>query len=325
MSSHGRTIAGAQVPEERSLLFPWRTGRRPLTPHQRNLLWFGATVGSLFVTAVILWARGGAAWGLDAWAYAQVDRVHPYEHAWGTYGAFLYGPPIAQVFGILGHLPWPVFLTAWTGLLVGVYAWMAGRYALVLLGLFPAVILELLNGNIHLLLAASVVLGFRYPWTWSFVLLTKVTPGVGLLWFVFRREWRALLIALGATAAICAVSFLLAPWMWQEWFAMLIVEAGQPMGPKQVPIPLLYRLPAAVLLVWWGARTDRPWTVAVAAWLAIPGMWWYSSVMLVAVLPIRRMRLGSTARPTDPSIDPPGSDPSTAPDHTPGYPTSLTR
>ena len=69
--------------------------------------------------------------------------------------------------------------------------------------------MELAGGNIHLLLAAAIVLGFRWPWTWSLVLLTKITPGIGLLWFVVRREWRNLTIALGGTAAIVAVSFVL--------------------------------------------------------------------------------------------------------------------
>ena len=45
-------------------------------------------------------------------------------------------------------------------------------------------------GNIHLLLGAVIVAGFRWPWLWALPLLTKVTPGVGLLWFALRREWR---------------------------------------------------------------------------------------------------------------------------------------
>jgi hypothetical protein len=266
----------------------WRWSGRTLSPEHRRLLWFAATVESLLVAAVILAFQGGKGWGLDAWAYWSVDPVHPYSQTVGSYGAFLYGPPIAQVFGVLGKLPWPVFLVGWTGLLIAVYAWMTQRYALVLLGLFPPAILELINGNIHLLLAAAVALGFRYPWTWSFVLLTKVTPGVGLVWFGVRREWRSLAIALGATALIAGVSFVLAPWMWREWIELLIAEAGKPTSPKAIPIPIWIRLPAAFLLVVWGARTDRPWTVAVAAWIAIPAMWWYSSVMLLAILPIRR-------------------------------------
>lgn len=293
----------------------WRLPRRrPLTPHARRLLWFAATVESLLVAAVILWFQGGRGWGLDAWAYWSVDPVHPYSQTVGSYGAFLYGPPVAQAFAVLGQLPWPVFLVGWTGLLIGVYAWMTQRYALVLLGLFPPAILELINGNVHLLLAGAVALGFRYPWTWSFVLLTKVTPGVGLLWFAVRREWRSLAIALGATALVAGISFLLAPWMWREWLDLLVAESGKPMAPKAIPIPLMVRLPAAALLVAWGARTDRPWTVAVAAWLAIPAMWWYSSVMLLAILPIRRWQrrgTGATVAPVPTSA---------APDHTRAHP-----
>ena len=42
----------------------------------------------------------------------------------------------------------------------------------------------------------------RHPAAWAFPLLTKVTTGVGVLWFAFRRDWRSLGIAIGATAVI---------------------------------------------------------------------------------------------------------------------------
>ncbi len=268
----------------------WPRRSRSLTPEQRRLLWFAATVESLLVAAVILAFQGGRGWGLDAWAYWSVDQVHPYAQTVGSYGAFLYGPPLAQVFGVLGQLPWPVFLVGWTGLLIATYAWMTKRYALVLLGLFPAAILELINGNVHLLLAVAIALGFAYPWTWSFVLLTKVTPGIGLVWFAVRREWRALAIVFAATAGVAAVSFAFAPWMWREWVDLLIAESAKPAAPKAIPIPLTLRLPIALLIVVWGARTDRYWTVPLAAFLAIPAMWWYSCVMLLAIIPIQRSR-----------------------------------
>ena len=293
-----------------------RSSRRSLAPDQRRLLWFAATATSLVVAAVIVWSRGVEGWGLDAYAYWSVDEVHPYAHDVGQYGAFLYGPPLAQVFGVLGNLPWPVFLVGWTGLLIAVYGWLTGRYALILLGLFPPAILELINGNIHLLLAAAIALGFRYPWTWSLVLLTKVTPGIGLVWFAARREWRPLGIALGATAAIAAVSFVLAPWMWREWIEMLIAESGKGASARAIPIPLIVRLPIALVVVWWGARTDRPWTVPVAAFLAVPAMWWYSSVMLLAITRIRRL---PGPVPVDTS-----DRTSTAPDPTPATPAPLT-
>ncbi len=76
---------------------------------------------------------------------------------------------------------------------------------------------ELWGGNITLLIALAVVAGFRWPAAWAFVLLTKVTPGVGLLWFAVRREWRSLAMALGATLAVVAVSSLVAPGLWRDW------------------------------------------------------------------------------------------------------------
>ena len=45
------------------------------------------------------------------------------------------------------------------------------------------------------------------------------------------------------------------------------------MAQFQIPIPLWIRLPAAAVLVVWGARTDRRWTVPVAATLALPVLW----------------------------------------------------
>ena len=262
--------------------------------------------------------QGGRGWGLDAWAYWSVDQVHPYSQTVGSYGAFLYGPPLAQVFGVLGHLPWPVFLVGWTGLLIATYAWITQRYALVLLGLFPAAILELINGNIHLLLAAAIALGFRYPWTWSFVLLTKVTPGIGLVWFAVRREWRALLIAFGGDGrhrgGLVRVRAL--------DVARVDRPAHRRVGqaawrPRRSPSRSRSGCPSRCVVVIWGARTDRPWTVAVAAFLAIPAMWWYSSVMLLAIIPIRRMQRTVPAAPA--------AEASTTPDPTAVAPAPLTR
>ena len=56
---------------------------------------------------------------------------------------------------------------------------------------------------------------------WAFVILTKVTPGIGLLWFVVRREWRNLGIALAATAIVAGGSALTMPLAWQQWAHVL--------------------------------------------------------------------------------------------------------
>jgi len=54
-----------------------------------------------------------------------------------------------------------------------------------------------------------------------------------------------------------------------------------------VPIPFLVRMPAAIAVVVWGARTDRRWTVPVAAMLALPALWYGSLTMLLAVIALR--------------------------------------
>lgn len=233
--------------------------------------------------------------GLDAYAYWSVDSAAPYEiHRDSTQiGAFLYSPAAAQLAGLFGQLPWSVFVLAWTGLLVAALAWLGRWWALALLA-FPPVVYSIWLGNIDVLLAAAMVAGLRWPAAWAFVLLTKVTPGIGLLWFVARREWRSLLTALGVTGVIAGVSFLLAPGLWLEWPATL---RGIEDGPFQ-PVSIWIRLPVAAVLVVWGARTDRPWTVAVAGALAIPWISARSLAMLVGVVPLvmtRRSPVSSSA------------------------------
>ncbi|GIW19784.1 MAG: hypothetical protein KatS3mg065_0080 [Chloroflexota bacterium] len=155
--------------------------------------------------------------------------------------------------------------------------------------------MEIAGGNISLLLAVAIVLGFRWPAAWAFVLLTKVTPGVGLLWFAVRREWRPLGLALLATALVVATSAVAMPAAWLDWMEVLVRNAGRPTTWAAVPIPLAVRLPAAVVLVVWGARTDRRWTVPVASLLALPALWYGSLAMLLAVLPLVDREAAATA------------------------------
>ena len=161
----------------------------------------------------------------DSYAYWSVNLADPFTANVGERDAFLYSPAVAQVFAVLGLLPWPLFLLAWTVLQVGIVLWLSGRSWWWVLPL-PPVLFECIVGNVHLLYAAAINLGFRFPWTWALMLLTKVTPGVGLLWFAVRREWRALGIALGATALIVAVSYVVAPDLWRQWVDLLTAQSG---------------------------------------------------------------------------------------------------
>jgi hypothetical protein len=227
--------------------------------------------------------------GYDAYSYWSIDFADLYGRAMGSnfaVGAFRYAPPIAFLFGPFGALPWWLYLWLWEALMLALIAWLGGRWALVLLAL-PPVALELYHGNVHLLIAAAIVLGMRYPAAWSFVLLTKITPGVGLLWFAARREWRSLAVALGATAAISAAAFVVAPHYWREWLESIFSNLAEPQS-YSLPPPAPIRLPIAALIVIWGARTDRPWTVAVAATLGLPIIWPHGLCVLAAAIPFLR-------------------------------------
>jgi len=128
------------------------------------------------------------------------------------------------------------------------------------------------------------VVSFRWPAAWALILLTKVTPGIGLLWFAVRREWRNLAIALGATAAVIAISAAIMPTAWADWVRVLMHIAGRDGTWAAVPIPFLVRLPFAIAIVIWGARTDRRWTVPVACMLALPALWYGGLTMLLATI-----------------------------------------
>ena len=202
----------------------------------------------------------------------------------GGADAYLYAPAFAQALAPFKALPWPVFAGLWLLLMALCLVAIAGVWA-ILVTFIPPVLIELQAGNIHLPLALAIGLGLRYPATWAFVLLTKPTLGIGLLWFVVRREWRHLGIALGSTAAVAAVSFVIAPSAWPAWIEALAANAGHPISPHYsgvIHIPLLIRLPVAALTVIWGARTDRPWTIAVATTLALPILWINGLAVLLA-------------------------------------------
>jgi Glycosyltransferase family 87 len=252
----------------------------------------GAVVAGLiflgFLFVVI--APSVRTFGFDAFAYWAVDIADPYQAGVGGLGAFNYSPPIARLFDPFGALEWPTFVWIWSALLIGNLVWLGGRSVRVLwLLALPPVALELYHGNVHLWIASAIVLGFRYPWTWAFVILTKVTPGIGLVWFAVRREWRSLGIALGVTGAIVAVSILFDGRLWSEWIAFLATTPeGGSVAQPQIGVPLWLRLPVALAVVVWGALTDRRWTVPLAAALALPVMWISGFAICAACLPLAR-------------------------------------
>lgn len=267
-------------------------------PARRRLFFHAAVVvGLVFAGYIFLVsaAQKGSV-GFDIVAYWSVELANPYHGNVGDLGFFAYAPPIALILAPFTALPFPIFATGWYVLLVTTLAWLGRRQLLILLA-FPPVALDLYHGNIHLLLAAAIVLGMRYPAAWAFVLLTKVTPGIGLLWFAARREWRQLAVAIGATALIAAATFVFLPAQWLGWLGMLRDSAGTPPPWPALPIPLWVRLPVAAAIVVAGARRDARWTVPVAAAISVPALWPGAFAILAACWPLRSTQ-PSAARST---------------------------
>jgi Glycosyltransferase family 87 len=263
-----------------------------------------ALVAAIWAAIVVFSEPFGRLWGTgqDAYCYWFPTLADPYARSdWTDPIAYVYSPAFLQLLEPIRRLPWQLYVAVWTLILFGAVFVSTGRRwfaAGVVLAL-----MELAGGNIHLLLAAAMVLGFRWPGTWAIVLLTKITPAVGLLWFVVRGEWRSLAIALGTTAAIVALSFVLLPNAWFQWAEVLTRIAGRDGTWAAVPIPFLVRLPFAVAIVVWGAWTGRRWTVPVSGMLALPALWYGGLSMLLAVIalrePVAPMR-PPAARPAQP-------------------------
>jgi hypothetical protein len=280
-----------------------------VNPARRRAIRHGLVIAGLLTAAFMYLIVGDETWrrpGADGLVYWAVDPADPYRDASvGGVNAFLYSPAFAQLFAIIGFLPRELFVILWTTLLAGVALCLARPWPAALLVLALPVSQEVLIGNIHLLLAAAVVLGFRWPATWAFVLLTKVTPGVGLVWFVVRREWRALAVAIGASALVVLVSFVIAPEPWAAWIRLLRSEGGEESSR------LLARLVLATAVVAWGAWTDRAWTVPLAAMVALPVIWSDSFSMLLGCVALSRWLAGSRTTPSQASPSAASSVPAT--------------
>jgi hypothetical protein len=259
-----------------------------LTPPRRRAVRDGLIVSGLIFNAVFaifwlprlhLWIDAEAWWGID------IQNLYgPGENSLALIGAFRYAPAIAWLFLPATWLSWDAFIAVYVAISGLALVLLTRRWALLFLVAFPPVLLELVNGNIHLFLALAVWVGLRWPAAWAFIILTKVTPGVGVLWFAGRRDWRGMAIALGVTAAIIAIGFAVAPGLWFEWLRSLTIASGVPTATG-VP-PLWLRLPLATALAYWAGRTGRAWLVPVSVFIGLPILWLQGLAILTASFPL---------------------------------------
>jgi len=265
--------------------------RLPASPNVARATRDGLVLAGLIFAIVNWWMlTSGGGRPVDAVDYWRVDPRHLYPvGAIWNHNGYVYSPAFELIVGPLSFLSKAAFIAVWRGALFASLAWLAGPLLLPALFWVP-VQSEINAGNVQILLALAVVLGFRWPAAWSFVLLTKLTPGLGLLWFVVRREWRALAVALGFTLTIAAFSFALVPSAWLDW-VHLLTRNPQPSVPPYY-MPFWLRLPFALVAVAFAAWTDKRWMLVAGVALALPVYYVISSSLLVGVLPYVRQACG---------------------------------
>jgi hypothetical protein len=245
-----------------------------------------ALAATSVVILVVVWGGLTVTGGnpVDAQAFYELDPDHLYAQDDREY---LWSPAFAQLTSPLRALPFDAFvgvaraaeMTA-LGLMAPLGAWIAIW--------LPPVAADVNAGNINLILILCVVASFRWPAAWLLPLITKPTMGVGLLWYVARREWRQLGIALGVTGVVCAVSFALNPQAWFDWVGFLSGFSAVPGWP--FPVPIWVRLPISIAIVWVGARKDWRWALPLAVIIGMPRLYFLSIAMLIGLIPTLGVR-----------------------------------
>lgn len=241
--------------------------------------------------AILVWVEYTRSGGqpVDVRYYWAADPANLYPHPeLGEGNGYNYSPAFEFVVAWGRTLPFEVFVAIWRAVLLAALVYLAGPLTIFVLFL-PPVASEINAGNIQILLALAVVLGFRWPGAWAFVLLSKLTPGVGVLWFALRREWRACVIVGAVTGVVALASFLLVPDAWPGYLALLTGEPAPAVSPYY--LGFWTRLPFALAFVAFGAWRGYRWPVVVASTLALPVFYYISPSMLVGTLPFLREAL----------------------------------
>ena len=244
--------------------------------------WVVTVIGAIWCFLIVYGVVGYGLCGntgtvpCDAFSYWAVDST-PYT--WEGNLEYRYSPAFLWLIGPFQALPFELVLGIWTAAHVAALIWLRAGWFLIVPGLND----DVLRGNISTFIALLAVLAIQRSAAWWMpVLLTKITPAVGIVWHAVRREWRQLALALGVTAAVMLVGVLFQPDLWRAWVATLLeadatYELGHPLGP----LPLRLAIAAAITAA--GAWTGRAWLVPIAMLVAVPGLWAFNLGLLAAM------------------------------------------
>ena len=218
----------------------------------------------------------------DAAAYYFADTPYDWSDRPAGAGEYRYSPAFLWLVAPLRLLPWAPFAAIWFGAHIAVLLYLRVPWMLA----FPGVLDDVVRGNINTFLALAIVLIVREAASplWSAALLTKVTPGVAVVWHLARREMRQFGTALALTVAMVGIGMVLAPAQWSAWFTSLAAapESYPPTLGLVVALPV--RVVMAAGLAVFAARTDRAWLLPVAFIVAMPGLWPNAFALLVATV-----------------------------------------
>jgi hypothetical protein len=215
----------------------------------------------------------------DGAAYYFVETPYDWSDRPLGVAEYRYSPAFLWITAPLRLLPWELFVAVWFAAHIATVIYLRVPWMLA----FPGVVDDVVRGNINTFLALAVVL---VVWRgasalWATVFLTKVTPGVGVLWHAGRREWPQLAIALGVTAAIVGGGVLVNPELWAEWWRSLTVGLDSYRTVDFLaPLPLRVAVGAVISL--YAAFSGRAWILPIGMLVALPGLWPSSFALLTA-------------------------------------------
>ena len=272
---------------------PVRAGRLTLPPPGLVAL---AAIGAglLLVVASLRWAgfQDEHAYWLAAQRLVAGQPLYNPTAQPGTPYAYWYPPVLAQVLApftlVLSDL---TFSLVWTALLLGCLVYLADRRLLVALAMvaFLPVAVELWYRNVHLVLAALVVLALRrWPYAWIPATAIKMTPVIGLVYMVAGGRLRDAFKVGIAGLAVLAFSAAVSPQAWQQ-FVDVVVAMGGTTGASLVPVPFLLRLVVAILLAVLGGRVHGRFgesLLVIALVVGNPTLWATSLSLLVMLVPV---------------------------------------
>jgi hypothetical protein len=181
------------------------------------------------------------------------------ETAFAPY-AYHYPPPLAQALAPLTLIvPAVVYVAVYRALELLTVWDLGGRRMLAMLALiaFIPVAVELRFENVHLFMAIGIVLGLRrWPWLFAIGAVVKISPGLGIVYLIFRRRWRDAAVACVVGAVIVGVSYVLDPGLWRAWLDAVLIRADTT-GNSLLPVPYLVRAAAGLALTVAGGVLGR--------------------------------------------------------------------